>query len=1008
MKTIGSVEPTADNPSNFYPQLIIRVLYVEDNPQDADQTLFHFAEFAPEFVFEVVKTGQKCLERLSNTEYDLLLLDNRLPDTEGLDLLKHLMHSGTQIPVILVTGTGDNELVVKALKLGAANYVPKIGNYLESLPGLLWDVFESQLEKHNQGLSTTSKPTKLLYIESNPLERQMNLRYFAENAPHLMLEIVGSNAEAMVCLEQANSFDAVLFDQQPFGESCLDFVRELKLRRYKLPPFVVLADPGDDAIAIATLKLGVADYVTKRDDYLGKLIYAIEQAVVHDQLKRTNQGLRQELTERKRAEDNLRRRADEFAALFQTANDLARSRDLPGLLDTIVERVISLLSVPYGSLELYSLNDDAFDHSPGHLIISKGFELPLSQSIQCDAEIREQFTRTGFPLIIGDYSSWEKRSQSNTTHPFGSVCLVPLLFGGDLLGVLTIAEVKPSRRIFNLADADILALLAGQVASAVNDARMIEKTRQRVLELESVNKISTALRSALTVDAVLPLLIDDVLSIIGTDAGMLWLKDDTHMALNKVVARGWLKDSMTEDPLKLEEIFSDVMSDGQAYLASEFASDSRVNGNISSHFPAGWGGACIPIKTAETSIGGLLVTVQLPRTLLPSDLHLLTTLAEIAGSAIQRIHLYDQTEQHLQRLTALHVIDLALSASMDVRVILGALLDQLIAQLHVDAADILLYKSSIQTLEYTIGRGFRSRSIEHSRLRMGDEQAGRAVLENRIIFVPDLTACADDFSRSKLLAGESFVTYFAVPLIAKGQIKGVLEIFYRNELVANPEWLDFLETLGNQASIAIDNAEMFQGLERSNREIGIAYEATIEGWSHALDLRDKETEGHTRRVTEMTERLARASGFSDEQVVQIRRGALLHDMGKMGVPDSILLKPDKLTEAELLLMRQHPKFAYDMFSRIAYLKEALDVPYCHHEKWDGSGYPQGLKGEQIPLSARLFSVVDIWDALKFDRPYRKAWPEEKVLEYIRSLAGTHLDPQVVELFLQVVKEAPVE
>ena len=174
--------------------------------------------------------------------------------------------------------------------------------------------------------------------------------------------------------------------------------------------------------------------------------------------------------------------------------------------------------------------------------------------------------------------------------------------------------------------------------------------------------------------------------------------------------------------------------------------------------------------------------------------------------------------------------------------------------------------------------------------------------------------------------------------------------------------------------------------------------------SRALDLRDRETEGHTQRVTEMTIRLAKAMGVGGAELVHIHRGALLHDIGKLGVPDVILRKPGPLTEDEWKLMRQHPQFSFDMLAPITYLKPALDIPYCHHEKWDGTGYPRGLKGEEILPAARLFAVVDVWDALMSDRPYREAWPEEKVLEHIRSLAGTHFDPKAVELFFKVINE----
>jgi len=221
-------------------------------------------------------------------------------------------------------------------------------------------------------------------------------------------------------------------------------------------------------------------------------------------------------------------------------------------------------------------------------------------------------------------------------------------------------------------------------------------------------------------------------------------------------------------------------------------------------------------------------------------------------------------------------------------------------------------------------------------------------------------------------------------------------------LEPDDEWLGFLQTLAGQAAIAIDNATLFENLQRSNTDLILAYDTTLEGWSAALDLRDKETEGHTQRVTVLTVKLAESMGFNPSELVQVRRGALLHDIGKMGVPDRILLKPDKLTDDEWVIMRMHPTYAYQMLKPISYLRQALDIPYGHHEKWDGSGYPRGLKGENIPLAARIFAIVDIYDALTSDRPYRKSWGQGKTLEYIRELSGTHLDPQVVAAFLKTI------
>lgn len=360
----------------------------------------------------------------------------------------------------------------------------------------------------------------------------------------------------------------------------------------------------------------------------------------------------------------------------------------------------------------------------------------------------------------------------------------------------------------------------------------------------------------------------------------------------------------------------------------------------------------------------------------------------------------------LSRLNALRAIDTAIAGSMDIGLVFQVILDEVISQLNVDAADILLFAKENLTLNFAAGRGFRTEALQHTKLPLGEGYAGRVALSRQMTHVTGLRQRKTDFLRSPSISQEGFTDYFGLPLVAKGEVKGVLEIFQRSPAEPNDEWLDFLETLAEQAAIAIDNVQLFEDLQRSNFELAAAYDATIAGWSHAMDLRDKETEGHTLRVTELTVKLAKRLGIPPQEQRHIRRGALLHDIGKLGVPDSILLKPGKLTSEEWDLMKRHPAYARDMLSTIAYLRPAMDIPYYHHEKWDGTGYPQGLAGEQIPLTARLFAVVDVWDALTSDRPYRPAWTREKALAYIQDQSGKHFDPQVVEEFLRMLDEIP--
>lgn len=415
--------------------------------------------------------------------------------------------------------------------------------------------------------------------------------------------------------------------------------------------------------------------------------------------------------------------------------------------------------------------------------------------------------------------------------------------------------------------------------------------------------------------------------------------------------------------------------------------------------------ASFPLFRRGRAFGVLLLHSEQPGFFTPSRADFFQAYANLAAASLENARLLDEAERRMKHLSALRAIDMAITASLDQRVTFKILLDEVTAELEVDAASILLYNPHTHTLDFAAGTGFRTDALQRTRLRLGRGHAGRAALQRRTIVVEDLPREWGEFHDAPLLRSEAFISYIAVPLIAKGQVKGILEIFHRSRLDPDDEWRSFLDALATQAAIAIDNATLFDGLQHSNVELSLALDATLEGWARALEMRDQETVGHARRVTTMTTRLAREMGFSNGELVNARRGALLHDIGKMGIPDSILLKPGPLDDTEWQIMRKHPTQAYELLSPIISLRQALEIPYCHHEKWDGSGYPRGLKGDEIPLAARIFALIDVWDALLSDRPYREAWEETKVLGYIEEQSGKHFDPQIVELFMSVIKEA---
>jgi PAS domain S-box-containing protein/putative nucleotidyltransferase with HDIG domain len=519
---------------------------------------------------------------------------------------------------------------------------------------------------------------------------------------------------------------------------------------------------------------------------------------------------------------------------------------------------------------------------------------------------------------------------------------------------------------------------------------------------QALATIAETLRTAHSRAEMLPLLLEQTLLLLPAQGAAVALRDETTGDSVMELGVGTWSYVIGRRLGPGVGITGQVIATGVPYLSNDIASDPSFV-----PFSEGRGGMsaalCVPLYAYETVVGALWVARLSPFS--PSDMQTLTAMAGFAASAIHRAALFELTEQRLRRLTGLHAIDVAINGSLDRHLALGTLLDQARELLQIDAVNILLLDPLQHVLTFAAGRGFRTRGFELIRPRLGVGVAGQVALSRQVAQIPDITSSQIRFTRHTLIEAEQFLSYYGVPLIAKGNVKGVMEVFHRSPLTPDREWLAFLETLAGQAAIAIDNTELFGELQQANTRLALAYDATIEGWSAALDLRDKETEGHTLRVTEMTARLANAVGIAPEEMLHIRRGALLHDIGKMGVPDQILLKPGPLTEEEWVIMRQHPVYAYKLIAPIEFLKPALDIPYCHHEKWDGSGYPRGLKGREIPLAARLFAVVDVWDALISDRPYRAGWPIERVLQQLRDGAGSHFDPQIVPLFLALLESS---
>lgn len=527
-----------------------------------------------------------------------------------------------------------------------------------------------------------------------------------------------------------------------------------------------------------------------------------------------------------------------------------------------------------------------------------------------------------------------------------------------------------------------------------------EETARKLNELELLLKISTSLRKAHTENEIFPIFLDEVLELLNCDTGAIVLYQEGLDALKIACARGWIKEipSVTLKPTK--GIVGRVFTSGETYVCRDFKKDPYVCSDIAPIVPEGQGGLVVPIRSADETMGVFFAFAPSAREFTNEEIKLVSSLSEMLGIAIHRVRLYQDARKQIERLQTMQTIDRAILSSMDRNVMFNIFLKEIITQFNVSAVGVLLLDQTGLTLLYEADYGFKTDIYKKTRLKLGEGFAGKAGLERKRYYIEDIRE-SKDVTPPRIMLEEGFVSYVVQPFTAKGQLIGVLEIFNKEPIEQDAEWFNYLETISQQVAIAVDNIKLFENLQKTKTELLLAYESTIEGWSYAMDLRDRETEGHSQRVTEITLRLAQELGMKEQDLIQVKRGALLHDIGKLGVPDAILFKPDKLSDEEWAIMRKHPVYASEMLIRIDYLKPAIDIPYCHHERWDGSGYPRGLKGEEIPLSARIFAIADTYDALSSDRPYRSAWQREKIIEYIKEQRGKSFDPKVVDAFLKI-------
>lgn len=762
---------------------------------------------------------------------------------------------------------------------------------------------------------------KILYIEDNEYDIEMTLRELRKSSPEIDITVSRTAHEALdqIQSQEGLSFDVILADMHLPDMEGLQLLTSIR-ERNKTAAVILITGQGDEEIAVAALKSGADDYLSKRIGYLNRLpdVLASASSRHRAEIKKQTRIIRVLYGEHHDADIELTQRHFNRYAPFIHLEAVHTADEVLELLDREAD-------FPFDVIML------------DHRLQGKNALDVLKDILQ------ERKVKTPIILVTGH---------------------------GD--EEIAVQAMKLGASEYVIKTADYLDHLPSLIENAFNRSEL-EREKEAL-------KFSEERFRLLAENA------QDVIFRIRFQPQPVF--DYISPAIEKFT--GHSPAEFYKEPNILRTV---VHEEDQPIMDSilEGKSDS-ANGSVVMRWKKTDGSVIwVEQKNVYVCEGGEVTAVEC-----------------IARDVTERVISDERIQRQLQRLAAMLTIDNAISASLDLHLTLDILLEHVTAQLHVDAACILRLNPYTKVLEHFASRGFHTRNVEKAMIRLGDGYASRAVLERRIVSTNDRLNFENPELMSKVFIPEGFTVYYAAPLIAKGIVKGVLEIYNKQPFEADQEWMDFLETLAGQTAIAIDNAELFDNLQRTNLELTQAYDSTLAGWVKALDLRDEETEGHAQRVAELTIQLAASMGIRDNELEHIRRGALLHDIGKVGVPDRILLKPGPLEQDEWEIMHRHPAYAYNMLSGINYLRKALDIPANHHEKWDGTGYPRGLKGNAIPLSARIFAVVDVWDALISDRPYRKAWSKEQALAYIQEQSGKQFDPDVVEKFIQLEEVTKTE
>jgi PAS domain S-box-containing protein len=604
------------------------------------------------------------------------------------------------------------------------------------------------------------------------------------------------------------------------------------------------------------------------------------------------------------------------------------------------------------------------------------------------------------PVVIADVQMDARFIKFPHTQYIHSWMGIPLIAREKMIGFLNFDNERVD--FFTKEDAALLQTFANQAAVAIENARLFEAEQQRRRDADILREATIALTANMTLEQTYQIALNSLAKLIPHDHATLELIRENshgHEYTHEIVAtRNFKKNAVGEKFVINYDEWGGIDGVKRPLIVNDLPADERFKQFNGLEGSLSWMG--IPLIVQDRLIGYLSLDSKNPSYFSEERMAIAQTLANQVATAIENTRLFESEKRRRRDAEILSQATASLTNSMEINNLLEIIMDWLYKIAPYDSVSITLGKDG--NFEIAASRGLPTHT-DFSKISFPiNEKWTQIANTHQPLQIHD----AREDARFEKLEGTEYIRgWMGVPMFTQNALIGFINLDSRTPgAFNNQEQAAAVQIFANQAATAIDKTRLLENLQHSNQELYLAYDNTLEGWGKALELRDKETQGHTQRVTDLTLKLARQMGISEAELIHVRRGVLMHDIGKMGVPDSILHKTGPLTVSEMDEMKKHTQYAYDLIHPIAYLRPAIDIAYYHHEWWDGNGYPHMLKGEEIPLSARIFAIIDVWDALLSDRPYRKAWSRKKVIQYIRDLSGKQFDPHVVTEFFKMIED----